>query len=157
MELSNWLKIALNKLRGALRRPSAETESASSTQYSLLARFIFQEGHYRKKDPAAPKPGAFLPKPSDLKISAMWRDQLSEREIWSLGDLVGSTRSKPPLARADFDVGAVSEAKLAIEPDPKPHPRHVNVSGWPADKAEQKSIALLLCHRSALIIKMTKP
>jgi hypothetical protein len=140
-----------------LRRPSAETESASSTQYSLLARFIFQEGHYRKKDPAAPKPGAFLPKPSDLKISAMWRDQLSEREIWSLGDLVGSTRSKPPLARADFDVGAVSEAKLAIEPDPKPHPRHVNVSGWPADKAEQKSIALLLCHRSALIIKMTKP
>ncbi len=138
-------------MRGALTRLSAETKPVSSPQYSLLARFIFQEGHYRKKDPAAPKPGAFLPKPSDLKISAMWRDQLSEREIWSLGDLVGSTRSKHALARADFDIGAVSEAKLEIEPDPKPHPRHVNLSRWPADKAEQKSIALLLCARSTLI------
>jgi hypothetical protein len=134
-----------------LRRRSAETELDSNPQYSLLARFIFQEGHYRKKDPAAPKLGAFLPKPSDPKISAMWRDKLSELEIWSIGDLVGSTRSKQALARADFDAGAVSEAKLEIEPDPKPHPRHVNLSGWPADKAEQKSIALLLCARSTLI------
>jgi len=118
-----------------------------------LARFIFQEGHCRKKVPAKPKPGAFLPKPATLKISALWRDRLPEQEIWKIGDQLGETRSKQPLARADFDAAAVSEAKLAIEPDPKPHPLHVNLCGWPIDKDEQKSIALLLCARSTLIVR----
>jgi len=136
-----------------LRKRPAETESASHHQYSLLARFIFQDGHCRKKTPAKPKPGAFLPKPPSLKISALWRDGLPEGEIWNIGDLLGTVRSKQPLARADFDVAAVSEAKLAIEPDPKPHPRHVNLSGWPIEKDEQKSIALLLCARSSLIVR----
>ena len=103
--------------------------------------------------PAKPKPGAFLPKPPTLKISALWRDELPEPEIWKIGDLLGITRTKQPLARADFDAADVSEAKLAIEPDPKPHPRHVNLSGWPIDKDEQKSIALLLCARSTLIVR----
>src|SRR5712691_1375254 len=125
MGLSNWLRAALNKLSGVLRKRSAETQSASRYHYSLLARFIFQEGHYRKKAPAKPKPGAFLPKPSTLKISALWKDMLSEREIWNIGDLLGTTRSKQPVARADFSAAAVSEAKLTIEPDPEPHPRHV--------------------------------
>jgi hypothetical protein len=100
-----------------------------------------------------PKPGAFLPKPSTLKISALWRDDLSEEEIWEIGDLLGTARSKQPLARADFDVAAVSEAKLAVEADPEPHPRHVNLCGWPNEKDEQKSIALLLCARSILLLR----
>lgn len=91
-------------------------------QYSLLARFIFQSGHYRTIAPAKPKPNAFLPDPSKLKSSAIWRDTLPEQEIWEIGDSLGAARSKQPLARADFDVAAVSEA---IEPDPKPHPLHV--------------------------------
>jgi hypothetical protein len=153
MGLSNWLRAALNKLSGVLRKRSAETGSACLYQYSLLARFIFQEGHYRKKAPAKPKPGAFLPKPSTLKISALWRDDLAEQEIWKIGDLLGTTRSKQPVARADFNVAAVSEAKLAIEPDPEPHPRHVNLCGWPNGKDEQKSIALLLCARSILLLR----
>lgn len=140
-------------MSGVLRKRSAETGSACLYQYSLLARFIFQEGHYRKKAPAKPKPGAFLPKPSTLKISALWRDDLAEQEIWKIGDLLGTTRSKQPVARADFNVAAVSEAKLAIEPDPEPHPRHVNLCGWPNGKDEQKSIALLLCARSILLLR----
>jgi hypothetical protein len=103
--------------------------------------------------PAKPKPGAFLPKPPTLKISALWRDELPEQEIWKIGDLLGTTRGKQPLARADFDVAAVAEAKLAIEPDPEPHPLHVNLCGWPIDKDEQKSIALLLCARSILLLR----
>lgn len=140
-------------MSGVLRRQSAEAESVIRYQYFLLARFIFQEGHCRKKAPARPKPGAFLPKPSILKISALWRDKLSEQEIWKIGDLLGTTRSKQPVARADFDVTAVSEAKLVIESDPKPHPLHVNLCGWPDDKDEQKSIALLLCARSILLLR----
>jgi hypothetical protein len=153
MGLNNWLRAALNKLSGALRKRSAEPASASRHQYSQLARFIFQGGHYRKLAPAKPKPGAFLPDPSKLKTSAIWRDNLSEQEIWKIGDLLGTKRSEKPPARADFDIAAVSEAKLTIEPDPEPHPRHVNLCKWPVDKDEQKSIALLLCARSTLILR----
>jgi len=78
---------------------------------------------------------------------------LSEREIWNIGDLLGTTRSKQPVARADFSAAAVSEAKLTIEPDPEPHPRHVNLCGWPNGKDEQKSIALILCARSILLLR----
>ena len=100
------------------------------------------------------KPGAFLPQHSTLKISALWRDELSEQEIWKIGDLVGTKRAKQPVARADFDVSAVSEARLVIEPDPEPqNPRHVNLCDWPVEKDEQKSIALLLCARSTLIVR----
>jgi hypothetical protein len=117
-----------------------------------LARFIFQKSQFSKLQ-AKPKQGAFLPHPSTLKTSALWRDKLSEEEIWKIGDLLGKERSKQPLARADFDVAAVSEAKLTIEPDPKPHPLHVNLCGWPNEKDEQKSVALLLCARSILLLR----
>jgi hypothetical protein len=139
-------------LSGVLRRRSAELESVSHYQYSLLARFIFQESHCRKA-PAQAKANAFLPKAATLKISALWRDSLSEEEIWKIGDLLGAARNKQPLARADFDVATVSEAKLTIELDPEPHPLHVNLCGWPNGKDEQKSIALLLCARSILLLR----
>lgn len=58
------------------------------------------------------------------------------------------------MARADFDVVAVAEAKLTVDPDPQPDlPRHVNLSGWPNAKDEQKAIALLLCARSVLLLR----
>ena len=150
MGLSNWLKTALSKLSGVLRRQPADEKLSSSPQYSLLARFIFQRSHFSKTPPKS-KPGAFLPYRS--KTSALWRDGLLEPDIWDIGDLLGKARSKQPVARADFDANAVSAAKLEIESDPKPHPRHVNLCGWPTDKDEQKSIALLLCARSTLIVR----
>lgn len=153
MGLNSWLRAALNKLSGVLRKRPAEPKLNNCSQRSLLARFIFQEGHYRKQTPAKPKPGAFLPSSSVLKISALWRDELPDPEIWKIGDLLGKARSKQPKARADFDLAAVSEAKLTIEPDPKPHPLHVNLCGWPNAKDEQKSIAILLCKRSVLILR----
>ena len=151
MVLKTWLRLVLNKLSGVLRRRPAEGIT-SSPQYSLLARFIFQKSQF-SKTPAKPKQGAFLPHPSTLKISALWRDELLEQDIWEIGDLLGAARVKQPLARADFDTNAVSSAKLEIESDPTPHPRHVNLCGWPSEKDKQKAIALDLCARSTLIIR----
>jgi hypothetical protein len=70
-----------------------------------------------------------------------------------IGDLLGAKRGRPPLARADFDLAAVREAKLTAAPDPEPHPRHVNLAGWPIKKDEQKAVAILLCVRSTLIMR----
>ncbi len=153
MGLKTWLRLVLNKLSGVLRRRPADAGMTGSPQYSLLARFIFQKSQF-SKIPAKPKQGAFLPHPSTLKISALWRDGLSEQDIWKIGDSLGAARSKQPLARADFGIATVSEAKLTIEPDPLPQiPQHINLCGWPIDKDEQKSIALLLCARSSLIVR----
>jgi hypothetical protein len=98
------------------------------------------------------KPGAFLPSAS-RKTSAAAIDGLSADEIWKIGDVLASKGKPPrsgPRARADFDAEALVEAKLTIEGDPSPHPRHINLCGWPANKDEQKAIAMLLCNRSIL-------
>jgi hypothetical protein len=152
MGLKNWPRIVLRKLSEVFKGQPADEKLSGNSQYSLLARFIFQSGHF-SKFPAKPKQNAFLPHPSTRKISALWIDSLSEREIWDIGDLLGLERSKQPLAHADFGVAAVSEAKLTIEADSTPHPRHVNLGGWPIGKDEQKLIALLLCARSILKIR----
>jgi hypothetical protein len=139
-------------LFGALKKQPVRSTQTAADEHSNLARFIFQDAHC-KRSIAKPKPNAFLPHPPNLKISALWRDQLPEAEIWTIGDLLGANRGKPPLARADFNLAAVREAKLSAEADPEPHPRHVNLSGWPIEKDEQKAVAILLCQRSTLIMR----
>lgn len=84
-----------------------------------------------------------------------WIDQLQEANIWKIGDVVGSkSRGKPAVARADVSSHSVSEIKLTIEADSEPHPRHVNVGGWPDGKDEQKAVALDLCAKSRLSIRV---
>lgn len=156
MELKNSLREFLTKLSGAFRRQAAEpvlaVESAQLNLYHNLSRYIFQSGHFSSQKP---KPGAFLPQPTQLKISAAWIDRLSEIEIWEVGDILGSQTATPrtPKARADFDAAILEEVNLAIEDDPVPHPRHVNLFGWPAEKDAQKSVALFLCSRAHLSIR----
>ena len=158
MGLSNWLKAVLKKSFGALRGRLANKQPDDRSavgQFSYLTRFIFSRRHFSRVSPMA-KPGAFLPESSTLETSALWKDGLLEHEIWQIGLPVGEGRGKPPLARADFEAGAVSEAKLRLESDPTPHnPRHVNICGWPTVKDEQKSLALLLCKRSTLVLRQT--
>ncbi len=100
-----------------------------------------------------PKPAAFLPSENSLKMSAIWVDELAEDEVWQIGDHVGEGRQKPALGRADFQARVVSELELTIEPDPAPHPRHVNICGWPLEKDQRIAIAQDLCVRSALRIR----
>ena len=82
-----------------------------------------------------------------------WIDRLEEPNIWELGDFAGKNRGKPAVARADISSRSVSEINLAIEADPEPHPRHVNVGPWPDAKDEQKAVALDLCAKSKLTVR----
>ena len=148
MELKNWVTTALRKFSEVFRRqPNLAPEPP---KYSTFTRFIFDK-HFTKQ-PLMAKPGAFLPG-SGLKTSALGKDKLSERSIWEIGIAIGKARQRLPKARADFSDNAVKEAKLTVEHDPQTEiPDHVNLCGWPIEKDEQKSIALLLCQRSKLIL-----
>ncbi len=123
-------------------------------RYSRLSRYIHQSGQFSKVNQRV-KPNAFLPQPPELKISSVWIDDLGEPQIWRIGDVLGAQRpvASEPIARADFGSGILPETKLTIEPDPKPHPRHVNLCGWPREKDAQKDIAMILCQRSSLRVR----
>lgn len=98
------------------------------------------------------KPTAFTDPTS--RTSAFWIDELRETEIWTIGDQVaGAPRRRAAKARADFKSADVLESGLSIEPDPAPHPRHVELCGWPTDKDEILAIAQELCVRSSLRIR----
>jgi hypothetical protein len=83
-------------------------------------------------------------------------DSLQTYEIWSLGDLAGANRQKPAKARAELAkdlILSIELCTLRIEADTTPHPRHVNICGWPAEKEAQKAVALDLCAASTLYVR----
>jgi hypothetical protein len=157
MGLKNWLTASLKKFFVASSEPLDDSSRnnpnpARQLPLSRLTRYIFQASHFSRVNQRV-KPGAFLPQPPDLKISSVWIDQLGDGEIWDIGDLLGAKRNAKPIARASFDAQILSEPHLTIEADPMPHPKHVNICGWPAEKDAQKAVALLLCNRSTLQVR----
>jgi hypothetical protein len=145
MGLNSFLKFVRLKFSAVLKKQLAKEKAlANSTgQYTTLSRFIFRSGDFNRSQ-NRPKPSAFLP-PPDLRTSAFWIDQLSEPEVWWIGDNVAAGVRGSPSARADITASTVFDTGLKIEPDPTPHPRHIDICGWPPEKDKQKSIALDLC------------
>jgi len=154
MELSSFLKRALKKLCEVFlgRRDSPTSiDSETMEQLSTLSRFIFSKKQFSAD---RPKPQAFLPPSTNLAISAVWIDNLSDTEIWRIGDdVAGRARNKPTLARADIEAEIFTDLSLKILPDPEPHPRHVNILGWPSEKDERLALALELCAKSILRVR----
>jgi hypothetical protein len=153
MAPSNYLKRVLWKLFGGSPKRPAEPAGAALDflgRYHSLSRFILEKHHFSR---GRVKPSAFLPSSKDLSMSALWIDELTEPEIWQMGDdVAGKPRNRQCLARADFDSSAVSEVKLVTEPDPEP-PRHVVLRGWPTEKDARIAVALDLCARSMLRVR----
>jgi hypothetical protein len=152
MGLNTYPKLLLKKLSEVFRRLFGKPTSNSS-EHSTLCRFIFQSNHFSGN---RVKPGAFLPAPGKTRISMFFVDLMQTVEIWKLGDVVGSPRGKTPKARAEMHRDAihrVEDCKLQIEHDPQPHPRHVNVVGWPVDKDAQKAVAIELCRLATLHVR----
>jgi len=87
-------------------------------------------------------------------MSAIWIDDLPDSDIWQIGDdVAGKPRGRAAVARADFQSRAVIELELTIHPDPDPHPRHVDIRGWPIEKDERKAVALEFCAHSLLRVR----
>lgn len=110
-----------------------------------LTRFIFSSSHFAVRDGRVKAP-AISPFPhrttGRLEMSAYRVDTVTTPEIWDICAKHVDDRSVPRIAKARGTCIAniMVLAGLSFDPDGDPHPRHVNVTGWPTAKHEQKNI-----------------
>lgn len=108
-----------------------------------LARFVVFSKWIRSSDKTI-KPDAFIPHPyEDLSVTRHAQpNNLSERELWEIGQDVANSRKSTLYGRADIRAITVRQQKLDVIPKRvKGNPNHANIIHWPNDKALQKIIA----------------
>ena len=128
------------------------TGLSAVTDDEWLARFILFRNWIRTSDRTV-KPDAFIPHPyPDLSVTR--HKNLSESELWQIGQGVADVRPAKLYGRADIQAAEVRRQALEVEAKPVPgNPNHANVVGWPAEKSAQKSIAQQLAAGRMLIGK----
>ena len=95
----------------------------------IISRFAYESGYYRRDGTARTK--AFEPD-RDNEVSVFRIDDLSDAELWALGDEAGSTRAKAAQASIWLSAQAVSVVALRLD-IAEPPPRHAAIRGWPED------------------------
>ncbi|MFQ5754323.1 MAG: hypothetical protein ACE5HI_20245 [bacterium] len=109
---------------------------APKTPSEKLARFVIFNRWFKPSG----RFNAFMPK--DGKTSVFRISNISDDEIWDIGDLkVAPKRGKPILGRADISALYVIAKGLEVHPNEPPE-RHADIAGWPDEKSKQKEIAL---------------
>ncbi len=103
-----------------------------------MARFILFRHWIRKSEPHV-RPDAFIPHPYP-NLSVTRHIDLSEAELWEIGQAIADKRPATLYGRADLQAISVIKKSLRIVPTPE-HKNHANMTGWPADKPSQKIIA----------------
>ena len=127
--------------------------SAVLDESEVVSRFALESSKFRS---TGMHYRAFLPNPADMATSVFLVHDLSEDEIWMLGDSqVGSAVGRRVLARGDLAVVQVKQAQLQVVLDDAPHPRHANIVGWPAEKAEQMHRAQALAAAARMFVRPT--
>lgn len=124
------------------------------TSDEQLARFILFRKWIRTSEPVKTvKPDAFIPHPyPDLSVTR--HKNLSEQELWRIGQGIADARPATFYGRADIRAAEVRRQSLNVEPRPiANNPNHATVIGWPADKPTQKIIAQELAAKANFVPK----
>ena len=119
-----------------------------------LARVILFSTWIRSSDSGKTvKPDAFIPYPySDLSVTR--HKNLSEQELWCIGQAIADARPATLYGRADICAAEARRQSLSIEPRPvSNNPNHAVVLGWPVDKPAQKIIAQELAAKANFVTK----
>ena len=119
-----------------------------------LSRFVLFSRWVRGSGPdKTVKPDAFIPHPyPDLSVTR--RKNLSEQELWRVGQGIADLRPATLYGRADIQASEVRRWSLDVEPRPVANnPNHATVIGWPTDKPAQKIVALKLAAEASFIPK----
>ena len=119
----------------------------------LLARFITVDRWVRADQTI--RQDAFIP-PKDLNLSVTRHLNLSQNELWAIGQAVVNAVAKQPGAvlhgRADILASQAIQQNLRVEAASLPgNLNHAHITGWP-DKAAQKSIAQQLAAAAGKLI-----
>jgi hypothetical protein len=117
----------------------------------ILARYLFSHTHYSREKNIV-KPTAFLPAPNSDMLSVFRTSDLSNDEIWAIGNSVGQPSQRTLHGRADIVSLQVQKQGLVIDPNNNP-PRHANITGWPSEKPKRLSIAQELAEVAKLKLK----
>ena len=120
---------------------SSDSEIQLIPDDEQLSRFILIKGWIRS-DSNTVKSDAFIPQ-RDLNLSVTACSQLSENDIWRVGQEVAQNRPDGTLrGRADILSLQVRQRLLQVISHPvQNNPNHVHITGWLSDKPAQKSIA----------------
>lgn len=105
----------------------------------MLARYILYSRWVREDQTVRPE--AFIPHPyPDLSVTR--HTGISEERLWQIGQEVAQDVGRTLYGRADLTTQTVRSAELdPISAPTAENANHVNIVGWPANKAEQKSRA----------------
>ncbi len=114
----------------------------------MLDRFIVNSSEFRKDNTVKPK--LFLPY-SRIELSLNWHRDCDENEICDVGAYVAATRKCTFYGRSDIRAEKCNIAPLKVvampikdKPDQPNNPNHADITGYPAAKAEQMSLAAKL-------------
>jgi hypothetical protein len=111
-----------------------------------LARFILRREHVRADGTVKPDP--FMPY-KWVELSVTRHLGLDERQLWDAGRGVAEETKTTLYGRADVEAASFIRLRLRVLPRPLPqNPNHADVVDWPADKAAQKEIALLVAREA---------
>ena len=108
----------------------------------MLARFVLEKSWIRKDNTI--KQDAFKP-PNDLQLSVTRHTGISAEQLNETGKAVAAKRLLQFHGRADIQARMVVKSALKAVAWPlADNMNHAHITGWPADKASQKTIAQLL-------------
>ncbi len=110
----------------------------------MTARFVVSKRHVNRQTLTL-KANAFVPHPYE-ELSVTRLIEITEDEIWEVGNHIAAARTPPRTLRGRGDVLAATYMgqKLEVISDPvDSNPNHANVTGWPSadDEAGQVMIA----------------
>ena len=118
--------------------PSVAEQPVAEAEW--LARYIVRKQHVRRDGTVKPDP--FIPF-KYVELSVTRHLELSEQQIWDIGNRVASQTHTQLQGRADAQALAYMQQRLRVIAAPvEQNPNHANVVDWPSDKQAQKEIAL---------------
>lgn len=116
-----------------------------------ISRYILTKRQYSQLNKCV-KYGAYLPAQNG-EASVFRTDNLNDIDIWSIGkDYVAIPRKKKLYARGDSIAINIFNTGLMLKQDTVPHPLHANIIEWPAEKDEQKMLAIEIANNATLFV-----
>jgi len=120
-----------------------------------LTRFIRYGSHFSDVTNRV-RPDAFLPHKNEVDISVFRISEITENEVWKIGQEYVHTEDRPIKARADLLASNVYDSNLEVIPAEPPQ-RHTNITPLPVDNSPtnrkaRRSLAAKLATLSKLVI-----